>query len=284
MLPDDPRYLSVTSEFLQGLGGEVAEWKPPWAMCLDDEYSHGGWPHRGNGSAFRGDNLAPLQEAAREDRHEHPTWITMAEVLARGGVVKKGARGVVVRVAVGDGGVAIDAGTEEAGSIDARRFRDHVVYNVSQISDLPASYYREAWQLMPRNRENCVARVDGFFRDLGVRVVHGVDPRAGARAQLEIGTDRIHMPPWELFNSARDYYVTLAHETVHWARDAEGHLDDSIVEDNVRLEREDLIAEVGAAFLCADLPFSNAPLGEQVWYVAESQEVLGDPRLGSVSL
>ena len=277
MLPEDPRYLRVLSALLQGLTGDLPEWEAPWAMCLEDEYRHGGMPHRGDGSAFRGDNLNRLWEAAERAGHDYPTWLTRTEIVAAGGSLAIGARGVTVRIAYGVGGAAIDAGASHAGSIDARQFRDQVVYNVSEIRNLPQQYCRPAWELMSRNKERRIARVEAFFRDLRFDRVHRVDPEDGARARLEMGTARIHMPPWELFNSARDYYVTLAHESVHWVRYVRGEFDESVDTDPLLYHREDMIAEVGAAFLCADLGLSRVPLSNQLLYVNSKRRYLDDP-------
>lgn len=276
MVPEDPGYLRVISAFLQGLTKDMPEWKPPWALCLDDEYSHGGWQHRGSGAPFRGDNVPLLRRAARTAGYVYPIWLTEAELLARGGSLAEDARSVAVRIAYGVGGADIDAGSSLAGSVDAGRFRDEAVYNVSAIGGLPARYYRRAWDLMSRNKESRIPRVDDFVRALGVEIVHRVDPDDGARARLEIGTDRIHMPPWALFDSAKDYYVTLAHEAVHWVRGRRGRLNDPVDDDLLLYTREDLLAEVGAAFLCADLGVSSAPLDNQLLYVDSMRDRFGD--------
>ncbi len=118
-----------------------------------------------------------------------------------------------------------------------------------------------------------------FFRDLRFELVHQLDPDDGARARLELGTARIHMPPWALFNSARDYYATLAHESVHWVKYVREQFDEAAINDAIVHDREDLIAEVGAAFLCADLGVSNVPLANQVSYVNGMRKTLRDPRL-----
>ena len=246
-------------------------------MCLQDEYRHGGMPHRGDGSAFRGDNLTRLWEAAEKAGHDRPIWLNEMEVTAAGGSLAEDARGVTVRIAYGVGGTAIDAGTSHAGSLDPQLFRDQVVYNVSQVRNLPQRHYRPAWELMSRNKERRIAQVEAFFRDLKIERVHRVDPDDGARARLEMGTARVHMPPWPLFNSANDYYATLAHESVHWVRYVRGEFDESVDTDPILYHRENLIAEVGAAFLCADLGFSGFPLDSQVLYVDDKREHLGDP-------
>ncbi len=89
------------------------------------------------------------------------------------------------------------------------------------------------------------------------------------------------MPPFEAFKDAESYYSTLAHETTHWT----GH--------ESRLPRdfggkrfgsegyamEELVAELGAAFLCADLDLSLEPREDNAPYIAHWLKVLkGDNR------
>lgn len=278
MVTENPLYLTVTSEFLQGLGRSLPKWHPPWAMCRNDEYSHGGWPHRGSGAAIRGDNMARLWKAARVAGYVRPIWLTESEIVEAGGSLVAGAGGVMVRVAYGADGVAIDAGARQAGTIDPRQFRDEVIYNVAQTDGLPDRYRRGAWELMPRNEERRIPQVEGFFRDLGLDPVHRVDPEIGARAGLEMVTVRVHMPPWQLFDSAWDYYVTLAHEAVHWARFDQGRFNQAVLGDDVLYAREDMIAEVGAAFLCVDLGFSSKRVCGQVPYLRDALSTLGSGR------
>jgi antirestriction protein ArdC len=98
-----------------------------------------------------------------------------------------------------------------------------------------------------------VARIDHaekFLAALGATTRHG-----GNRAFYSIAADAIQMPPFESFQDADSYYATLAHECTHWTggkarldRDFGGHRFGS-----EGYAVEELVAELGAAFLCADL-------------------------------
>jgi antirestriction protein ArdC len=84
------------------------------------------------------------------------------------------------------------------------------------------------------------------------------------------------MPAWEAFKDADNYYATLAHELTHWT----GH--------RARLDREfgrerfgdeiyameELVAEMGAAFLCADLGVTLGPRHDHAAYIASWLKVL----------
>ena len=84
----------------------------------------------------------------------------------------------------------------------------------------------------------------------------GADIRHGGDLAFYVpGLDHIQMPPFPFFRDPESYYATLAHESTHWTRHPS------------RLNRdfgrkrwgdegyamEELVAELGAAFLCADL-------------------------------
>jgi Antirestriction protein len=110
-----------------------------------------------------------------------------------------------------------------------------------------------------------MAHVESFFAALGADVRHG-----GNRAFYCPSTDHVQMPDFTSFKSAESYYATLAHECTHWTRHSS------------RLERdfgrkkwgdegyamEELVAELGAAFLCADLELRPLIREDHAPYIA----------------
>ena len=105
----------------------------------------------------------------------------------------------------------------------------------------------------------------------------GADIRpGGTRAYYAQEPDYIRMPPFEAFESPESYYATLAHESTHWTKHP------------ARLAREfgrkqwgdegyaeeELVAELGAAFLCADLELSLTPREDHASYIAHWLTVL----------
>ena len=84
------------------------------------------------------------------------------------------------------------------------------------------------------------------------------------------------MPPFECFRDAESYYCTLAHELMHWTKHPS-----RLARDFGRKQwgdegyaQEELVAELGAAFLCARLELASEPRGENASYVANWLEVL----------
>jgi antirestriction protein ArdC len=119
-----------------------------------------------------------------------------------------------------------------------------------------------------------VARIEHaekYFAALGATIRHG-----GNRAFYGIAADAIQMPPFESFQNADSYYATLAHECTHWTgsktrldRDFGGHRFGS-----EGYAVEELVAELGAAFLCADLELALEPREDHASYIATWLKVL----------
>jgi antirestriction protein ArdC len=88
------------------------------------------------------------------------------------------------------------------------------------------------------------------------------------------------MPPFEAFRDAESYYGTLAHETTHWTmHPSRLHRDFSGEYGSRRLSSqayaiEELVAELGSAFLCADLALALEPREDHAAYIANWLEVL----------
>ena len=93
----------------------------------------------------------------------------------------------------------------------------------------------------------------------------------GSKAYYNSVTDQITLPPRELFTSAEEFYGTLGHECLH----ASGHQSrlnrESLTEaapfGSPVYCREELIAEMGAAFLCTEAGISPVVLKNQAAYV-----------------
>jgi antirestriction protein ArdC len=147
--------------------------------------------------------------------------------------------------------------------------KGYTVFNVEQIEGLPAIYYATVAPTL-----DPVARIDHaekFLHATGATIAHG-----GNRAYYSLSTDAVQMPPFESFRDADSYYSTLAHELTHWSgskkrldRDFGGHRFGSNA-----YAQEELVAELGAAFLCADLELTLEPRADHASYIANWVEVL----------
>ena len=147
--------------------------------------------------------------------------------------------------------------------------KGYTVFNVEQIDGLPDQYYAKAApRLDPVAR---IDRADKFFAGSKATIRHG-----GNRAYYAQEVDYIQMPPFECFRDAESYYSTLAHELTHWTKHPS-----RLARDFGRKQwgdqgyaQEELVAELGAAFLCAHLELAGDPREENASYIANWLEVL----------
>jgi antirestriction protein ArdC len=88
------------------------------------------------------------------------------------------------------------------------------------------------------------------------------------------------MPPFVSFKEPEAFYATLAHEMTHWTKHPK-RLDREFGRKRFGDEgyaMEELVAELGAAFVCADLQLTPAPREEHASYIASWLKALKDDR------
>jgi antirestriction protein ArdC len=106
--------------------------------------------------------------------------------------------------------------------------------------------------------------------------------QAGSKAFYSPITDRITLPPRKLFASAEEYYATALHETVHSTGHQKRLAREGICEaapfGSAVYSKEELCAEMGAAYLCAEAGIANAVIANQAAYVAGWLKKLRDDR------
>lgn len=244
MRPD--LYQTVTDQIIAALEKGVRPWQRPWnAGHMDGRVV---LPLRHNGIAYRGVNILTLWMAALAKGYAAPIWMTFKQAIDLGGGVRKGEKGSLTVYADAITRVETDAATGEETATAVHFMKGYTVFNVEQIDGLPAHYYAKPEPVsspLPR-----IARAEGFFAASGAVIRHG-----GNQAYYAIGSDHVQMPPFESFRDAESYYATLAHECTHWTRHP-SRLDRSFEQKRFGDEgyaMEELVAELGGAFLCAGL-------------------------------
>ena len=95
---------------------------------------------------------------------------------------------------------------------------------------------------------------------------------AGSKAFYSPITDRVTLPPIELFTSAEEYYATTFHELIHSVGHEKRLARESILEaapfGSAVYSKEELVAEMGAAYLCAESGISPAVIDNQASYIS----------------
>lgn len=274
--PADPTrpdvYTRITNQIIERLEAGVRPWSQPWTGggCVSRPLRHDGTP-------YSGINVLLLWAEAANRGFTRPTWMTFRQALALGGHVRKGETGSTVVYA----NTFVRSESDEVGQEVEHRIpflKPYTVFNLDQIDDLPDAYAaREPERVNP---DAPIAAAELFFARCGADVRHG-----GGSAFYAPGPDYVQMPPFASFQNAHGYYATLAHEMTHWTRHA-SRLDRDLGRQrygDAGYAREELVAELGAAFLCADLNLSLTPREDHAAYIASWLEVLRNDKRFIVS-
>lgn len=251
-------YTRVTDTIVKSL----EEGARPWAKRWNVEGGGGlfALPLRANGTPYRGVNVLLLWAATFERGFNACQWMTYRQAQELGAQVRKGETGSLVVYA--DRFTKTE--TNDKGEDIEREIpfmKGYTVFNVEQIDGLPEQYRPKAIPL-PSPVELHQASEE-FFARTGATVRHG-----GHRAFFVPSLDVIQLPTPESFQDAESYAATKAHEFIHWsghksrlARDLSGRFGDQAY------AFEELIAELGAAFLCATLRISPEVRDDHAGYL-----------------
>lgn len=168
-------------------------------------------------------------------------WLTYKQAQALGAQVRKGERGTMAIFYKMLEKEAEDGGTEQIPML-----KTFTVFNVEQIDGLTLTEESTADALV--SGFDPLPHVDAFFRRTGADITE-----RGQQAFFRPATDEIWLPERHLFTDAANFYATGLHELVHWTgaksrlnREKCGRFG------SAEYAFEELIAELGSAFLMAD--------------------------------
>jgi len=264
--PREDIYSRITNQIIASLERGVKPWTQPWkAAHAAGPVSR---PLRHNGEAYAGINVLTLWATATERAHAAPIWMTYKQAKQLGGHVRKGQKGAPVVYA----DKILRSESEEVGATpqgddDNVRvipfLKSYTVFNVEQIEGLPEQYYNLATS--QPNPDQRIETAETYYRSLGAVIQH-----TGKSACYIPSLDVIHIPRFEAFRDAESYYATLYHECVHWTRHASRLNRDFGRKKfgDAGYAREELVAEIGAAFVCADLGITCKDREDHAAYIS----------------
>jgi antirestriction protein ArdC len=238
-------YARITDRIIGDLGRGVRPWTRPWAVA--NTAGRITRPLRYNGQPYSGVNVILLWSEAVGKDFASPIWMTFRQAAELGGHVRRGETGTTVVYASRFTRTETDGNGDNV-ERDIPFLKAYTVFCVDQIDGLPERYYARPAATPVVVERNAAA--DAFFTNTGAVVRHG-----GTQAFYAPSTDHIQMPPIESFRDAASYVAVRAHETVHWTAPAHRANRDlsRYHKDRSERAREELIAELGSCFLCADL-------------------------------
>jgi len=246
-------YQRITDQIVAQLEAGVRPWVQEWR---NDTANVSATPLRSTGQPYRGINTIMLWLARRSMGYAANTWLTFRQAAELGAMVRKGETGHLV----------VKYGTFSPKADEDRNIpflKGYTVFNADQIDGLPASFHPSIEPFVPSTVPH-IETVDAFVAGAGASVIFD-----GPRAFYSPATDRITMPDRERFTDEVCLYSTLLHELSHWSgakhrlnRDLKNRFGDNAY------ALEELIAEMSAAFLCADLGVPHDPQGNTATYIA----------------
>ncbi|MBR1279460.1 ArdC family protein [Bradyrhizobium sp. AUGA SZCCT0283] len=239
-------YAEVSARIIAQLEAGAAPWVKPWSATPGANIPCNAVSNR----PYSGCNVVLLW-MAQAAGYRSPRFLTFKQALELGGNVRKGEHGTrvyfVKQLQVHDNGADDSSSTRLVPMM-----REYTVFNVDQCENIPASAI-SGKPLRVRNPDTRDELADAFLCSTGA------DIREGHGEACYIPShDFISMPAFSCFKSADHFYNVAFHELSHWTAN-KARLDRDLKNrfGSRNYAAEELIAELGAAFLCAEFGFDG---------------------------
>ena len=235
----------VTDRILAELENGALPWVKPWKS-----FGVGNTPRNAaTKRPYSGGNVVMLWMEAEAKGYTHPLWLTFKQATDLKANVRKGEKGTPIYY------MSTFNKTEDNGSGDEveRRIpflRSFTVFNIAQCENLPEGLFERP---APINEDERNALAEEFCDATKAKFIEGQ-----GEAYYRPSGDLVSMPRFEAFKNADNYYSTKFHELGHWTG-AETRLNRNIKNrfGSVDYAFEELVAELTAAFCCAEFGFDG---------------------------
>jgi len=243
------KFDEVTKKIIE----QVEAGSPPWIKPFGGGASP--MPKRINGECYQGINILLLWM----EQQPQATWMTYRQANELGAQVRKGEKSTKVCYAA-----PVTNKDDETYQV----YKWYSVFNAHQIDGLPDQYYAKHDEF--KNPDAPDANADTFIENSGASIRFG-----NTKAFYMPSQDKIEMPSFNNFRSGLDYYSTMLHELTHWT----GHV--SRCDRNFSPKRkeyaiEELVAEMGAAFLMSHLGLTPSIRPDHASYISNWLQALSN--------
>jgi antirestriction protein ArdC len=247
----------ITDQIIAAIESGAGEFRLPWHRSAGNIMRP---VNIASKNAYRGVNILTLWATADEKGYSSGTWGTFKQWSEAGAQVRKGEKAAYIVFYK-----EITVGSDQGDEADTRLFaRATPVFSAEQVDGFAPPVLEMPATVIPP-----IEQAEAFVAKTGATIHHG-----GSRAFYRPSTDSIQLPPREAFigsptsTAAEAYYSTLFHELTHLS----GHESRCNRQFGKRFgddayAMEELVAELGAAFLCADLGISDAPRPDHAQYL-----------------
>ncbi len=261
-------HTQITNTIIAAIETGAGKWQMPW-------HRSGEGLNRpvniDTAKAYRGINVVSLWAAAQARGFSTGTWGTYRQWRNQGCQVRKGEKSSLV---VFYREFEAEDRNDETGEAERSTYlmaRASWVFNADQVDGHEAAALPE-----PKDPVQIIEAAERFVAATGAVIRHG-----GASAFYRPSDDIIQMPRRERFlgtetsSATESYYATLLHELVHFSgapNRCHRELGKRFGDDAYAME--ELVAELGAAFLCADLRVTLTPRPDHAAYIDNWLKVL----------
>ncbi|MBU6296603.1 MAG: DUF1738 domain-containing protein [Alphaproteobacteria bacterium] len=235
-------YEEITDKIVRQIEAGTLPWVQPWAggpalslpvnVRTDRTYS--------------GINILLLWDALFAQGYAANRWLTFKQARELGGIVRKGEHGTTIVFADRFTPKADDDTSADDPPRAIPFLRRYTVFNIAQCDGLPGEL---TLSIPPISHREPVASAEALIAASGASVRRG-----GAHAFYHARDDYIAVPEQDQFFEPINFYRTVLHEMTHWSgaahrlnRDFSGRFGSQ------SYAFEELVAEIGSAFLCAAL-------------------------------
>lgn len=264
---------SLYSEVTDRIIAELEEGRLPWVQPWDSAVCGCTMPQNaGTGRKYSGINVLILWAEVIHRGFASQRWLTYRQAQAAGGNVRRGEKGTIICYAdrFTPKAQAEAARGEDREARQVAFLKRFTVFNVEQCEGLPDAFTPDAVAIDP---VLAIAEADALIAASVARFQIG-----GGEAFYSPSHDFVQVPPQAAFPEPINWYRTALHELGHWT--GHGSRLDRDQKGGFRSEayaKEELVAEMAAAFTCASLGI--APTVRHSDYIASWLSVLrGDEK------
>lgn len=253
-------YETITQQIVTAIEEGADLYKMPWHRSRNDITN----PRNVSTSrSYRGLNIITLWMIAEAKQFRSGTWATYQQWSEKGAQVRKGEKSASVffwkNLREAD-----EAQTESEESRARFVARAYSVFNADQVDGYEPP-------IVPAlSEDDRIEQAEGYFSKIPATVETG-----GNQACYIPSADRVQMVPFSQFKTPAAYYSVLAHELTHWSG-AKARLDRDLSGrfGSESYAVEELVAELGAAFIAGKLGLPSDPRKDHAPYIASWLRVL----------
>lgn len=258
-------YEIVTGNIIRALERGVCAWRKPWT----GENQH---PMNISGRRYSGANYFILSIMG-----DHPVWLTANQIRQAGGKIKDGEGRKAMPVIFWKW---LPKQDDPDGKFPMVRFFNVWNYNQTEGVELSKTITAKitGGERIHHNGTNAAA--DSVIANMPNAPKMVI--QAGDRACYHPSTDTVTMPLREQFRDLNEFYSTMFHElthsTGHKSRLNRKEIDEPTYFGSHDYSNEELVAELGAAFLCAESGVDNTLENSAAYIQGWLKRLTSDPK------